>query len=58
MSRKPRLKIILVSVAAIIVAFLVMVALQPSDFRVSRSAAIAVPPAESMKAIAKGTAGK
>jgi hypothetical protein len=45
MSKKPKLKIILLLVAVIIVAFLIIVALQPSDFRVSRSATIVAPPA-------------
>jgi len=46
MSRKPKLKLILFSIAAIIGVFLVIVALQPGDFRVSRSAIIAAPAAE------------
>jgi hypothetical protein len=38
-------KKILIALAAIILIFLVIVALQPSDFRVERTAAIAVPAA-------------
>ena len=44
MKKKPILKIILLSFAVIVIVFLAIVALQPSDFRVSRSAAIAAPP--------------
>ena len=43
MSKKPKLKIILLSIAVIIVVFLVIVALQPGDFHVSRSATILAP---------------
>jgi uncharacterized protein YndB with AHSA1/START domain len=39
------LKKILLALAAIVVAFVVFVALQPAEFRVTRSAAIAAPPA-------------
>jgi hypothetical protein len=39
------LKKILVAIAVIIVAFLIIVALQPSDFRVTRSANVMAPPA-------------
>jgi hypothetical protein len=45
MSKNPRLKIILLSIAVIIAVFLVIVALQPGDFRVSRSATILAPAA-------------
>jgi Polyketide cyclase / dehydrase and lipid transport len=38
------LKIILISLAAIVVGFVVIVALQPSEFRVARSATISAPP--------------
>jgi len=38
------LKIILISLAAIVVVFLVVVAMQPSEFRVSRSVTIVAPP--------------
>ena len=38
------LKKILLGVAAIIVVFLIVVALQPTDFRVTRSATMAAPP--------------
>jgi hypothetical protein len=37
---------ILVAVAVVVALFVVFVALQPADFRVSRSATVAVPPAE------------
>jgi hypothetical protein len=39
------LKKILIAVAAIIAVFLVVVALQPSEFKVERSATISAPPA-------------
>lgn len=39
------LKKILLSLAAIIVVFLIVVALRPADFRVTRSASITAPPA-------------
>jgi hypothetical protein len=39
------LKIILIALAVIVVVFVVIVAIQPSDFRITRSAAIAAPPA-------------
>ena len=38
-------KKILIGIAVVIVVFLVVVAFQPSDYRVSRSASIAAPPA-------------
>ena len=38
------LKIILIGLAALVVVFLVIVALQPSEFRVSRTATISAPP--------------
>jgi len=40
------LKKILIAVALLILAFVVVVALQPSEFKVERTAAIAAPPAE------------
>jgi uncharacterized protein YndB with AHSA1/START domain len=39
------LKIILISLAIIVIVFLVVVAMQPANFRIIRSAAIAAPPA-------------
>jgi hypothetical protein len=39
------LKTILISVAVIVIVFVVIVALQPSDFRVARSTTISAPPA-------------
>ena len=39
------LKKILLGLAAIIVVFLIVVAMQPADFRISRTAVIAAPPA-------------
>ena len=39
------LKIILISLAVIVVVFVVIVALQPSEFRVARSATMSAPPA-------------
>jgi uncharacterized protein YndB with AHSA1/START domain len=39
------LKKILIAVAIIIIVFLIIVALQPSDFRVTRSATVTAPPA-------------
>lgn len=44
MSKKPILKIILIAVLVIIVGFLILVAMQPSEYRVTRSLAIAAPP--------------
>jgi hypothetical protein len=38
------LKIILIAVPVVIVIFLIIVAMQPSDFRVARLATIAAPP--------------
>lgn len=38
------LKKVLIGIAAIIIVFLVVVAMQPADFRVTRSLAIAAPP--------------
>src|SRR5260370_855664 len=43
-TRRPMLKKILIVVVVIIVVFLVIVALQPADFHVARSVAIAAPP--------------
>ncbi|MBC8012656.1 MAG: SRPBCC family protein [Methyloceanibacter sp.] len=40
------LKKILIALAAIVLIFVVVVALQPSDFRVERTATIAAPPAD------------
>lgn len=40
------LKKILIALAAIVLIFLVVVAMQPSDFRVERTATIAAPPAD------------
>jgi len=39
------LKIVLISLAIIVVVFVVVVSLQPTDFRIARSATIAAPPA-------------
>src|SRR5882762_2592603 len=39
------LKIILLSLLAVVVIFLIVVAMQPAEFKVSRSATIAAPPA-------------
>ena len=39
------LEIILISLAVIVIVFVVIVALQPSDFRVARSTTISAPPA-------------
>jgi hypothetical protein len=44
MPKKPMLKIILIAVPVVIVVFLIIVALQPPDFRVARSVTIAAPP--------------
>ena len=41
---KSKLKIILIVIAVVIVAFLAVVAIQPSDFRVTRSATFTAPP--------------
>ena len=38
------LKIILISLAVVVLAFVVIVALQPADFRVARTVSIAAPP--------------
>src|SRR5713226_7353069 len=38
------LKIILIALAVIVVLFVIIVAMQPADFRITRSAAIAAPP--------------
>jgi uncharacterized protein YndB with AHSA1/START domain len=45
MSKKAVLKTALIAFPVVIAAFLIIVALQPSDFRLSRSATIAAPPA-------------
>lgn len=44
MKKKSRLKIIGIGAAVVILAFLVVVALQPSDYSVTRSATITAPP--------------
>ena len=44
MTKKPMLKIILLAIPAIIVVFLIIVALQPSSYRVVRSLAMSAPP--------------
>ena len=44
MKKKPLLKIILITIPAIIVIFLIIAAMQPSEYRVARSLAIAAPP--------------
>ncbi len=40
----PALKKILIGISVVVVAFVVVVALQPADFRVTRTATIAAPP--------------
>ena len=44
MTKKPMLKIILIALPVIIVVFLIIVAMQPSSYRVTRSLAIIAPP--------------
>lgn len=44
MTKKPILKIILIAVPIFLVLFIVIVAMQPSSYRVTRSLAIAAPP--------------
>ena len=44
MTNKPVLKIILIAIPTIIVVFLIIVAMQPSSYRVARSLVIAAPP--------------
>lgn len=44
MTKRPMLKIILIAIPAIIVVSLIIVAMQPSSYRVMRSLAIAAPP--------------
>ena len=44
MTKKPMLKIILIAIPAIIIVFLIIVAMQPSSYRVMRFLAIAAPP--------------
>ncbi|MFO1514626.1 MAG: SRPBCC family protein [Verrucomicrobiota bacterium] len=44
MNQKPMLKIILIAIPAIIVVFVIIVAMQPSSYRVTRSLAINAPP--------------
>lgn len=43
--KRPVLKTVLVALAVLVVAFVVVVALQPSGFSVTRSASVAAPPA-------------
>ena len=43
MTKKPMLKIILIAIPAIIVVFLIIVAMRPSNYRVARSIVIAAP---------------
>jgi hypothetical protein len=43
MTQKPMLNIILIAIPAIIAVFLIIVAMQPSDYRVARSLVIAAP---------------
>jgi len=44
MTKKPMLKILLISIPTIIVVFLIIVAMQPSNYRLARSLVIAAPP--------------
>jgi hypothetical protein len=44
MTKKPMLNVILIAIPVIIVVFLIIVALQPSSYRVARSAVITAPP--------------
>lgn len=44
MSKKSMLKILLIALPVIVVVFLIIVALQPSEFRVARTLAIGAPP--------------
>ena len=44
MTKKPMLKIILIAIPVIIVVFLIIVATQPSSYRVARTLAITAPP--------------
>src|SRR5687768_5531511 len=39
------LKIVLIAIAAVIVVFFIVVAVQPSDFRITRTVSISAPPA-------------
>ena len=43
MTQKPMLKIILIAIPIIIVLFLIIVAMQPSNYRVARSVVVAAP---------------
>src|SRR5205823_5065992 len=43
MTKRPMLNIILIAIPTIIVAFLIIVAIQPSNYRVARSIVIAAP---------------
>ena len=44
MSKKPLLKIILIAIPVLIVVFLIIVAMQPSEYRITRSFAVVAPP--------------
>jgi hypothetical protein len=44
MAKKPILKIILIAIPVIIVVFLIIVAMQPAEYRVTRSLAMSAPP--------------
>ncbi|PYK08128.1 MAG: polyketide cyclase, partial [Verrucomicrobia bacterium] len=44
MTKKPMLKIILIAIPTVIVVFIIIVAMQPSSYRVMRSLVIAAPP--------------
>ena len=44
MTKKPMLKIILIAIPTIVVVFIIVVAMQPSNYRVARSIVIAAPP--------------
>jgi hypothetical protein len=44
MTKKPMLKIILIAIPIIVVVFIIIVAMQPSSYRVMRSLSIAAPP--------------
>jgi len=44
MIKKPMLKIILIAIPTVIAVFIIIVAMQPSSYRVMRSSAIAAPP--------------
>ena len=44
MTKKPMLKIILIAIPILLVIFIIIVAMQPSSYQVTRSLAIAAPP--------------